>query len=952
MKHALNLKYKLLLLLLMSIGVSMFLAGSALSYFIYKDYEKKSEKMFVDFYNDAEKSLKSTENEMLEFAVSIASRESLISSLSLISGYSDINNYQALIFDPEKESVAKILSNFSSAAHLDHVRVYDESDWLVAFADSEFRHVEQGHVTFVNKVPEIRVYSLDQHVKKAQPDDPFWSSVIRSNQSHSRNVVYYKETIHGVAIESVAPIKRILPDQTSVDVGYVVLTKFLSDDYFPRFSKNSQVVHGLLTAENNYIGDVNEFTSHDLIRLAPKLFSSSSDVKNSVFNNDDHFVKAFSVLLDNGESFYLVAGLSKSSVYEQVKNAQLIMAIVFGFSILIVLPVGFVFVQRGITRPVERLVGNAESLTRGDYAISTDVFNSEEFSILKQAINTAARTISAREDDLYKAHTELEQRVHERTKALELSNQRLADEEKVREGVQRELIESARMLQLVMDNIPQYVFWKDLDSNYIGCNANFVNATGLNSVDEIIGKNDHDMPWSVEEADFYRSCDRRVMDNNKAELHINETQHRADGAVLLLDTNKLPLHDSEGKVIGVLGAFDDVTERRQAEQELLRAKEIAEHANQAKSAFLSRMSHELRTPLNAILGFSQLLSYDCLTAQQEDNVREILDSGHHLLELINEVLDLARIESGKLVLETEHVNLASCINDCIKFVHGLAMDKNVKLNILDFDEDIYVYADRLRLKQVIINLSSNAIKYNNPDGKVDIDCVIVSDDYVEVRVIDTGKGISEENIHKLFTPFERLGIDKKGIEGTGIGLVITKDLVELMGGAINCSSVSGEGSCFSFTLPRSRSLISDESVQETAENLNYSASPLMTKKIVYIEDNPTNLRLVERVLGSRHDIEFLSAVTAEDGLQLVNQELPDLILMDINLPGMNGFEALAVLRSDEVTGQIPVIALSANAMTHDVMRGKKESFDKYLTKPFDVVEFLNVIDEMLGLNSA
>ena len=219
----------------------------------------------------------------------------------------------------------------------------------------------------------------------------------------------------------------------------------------------------------------------------------------------------------------------------------------------------------------------------------------------------------------------LEQRVHERTKALELSNQRLAEEVKVRESVQRELIESGRMLQLVMDNIPQYVFWKDRNSNYLGCKANFVNATGLNSVDDIIGKNDYDMPWSVEEADFYRLCDQRVMDNNKAELHISETQRRADGTMLFLDTNKVPLHDSEGKVIGILGAFDDVTERRQDEQELLRAKEIAEHANQAKSDFLSRMSHELRTPLNAILGFSQLLSYDGLTAQQEDNVREILD---------------------------------------------------------------------------------------------------------------------------------------------------------------------------------------------------------------------------------------------------------------------------------------------------------------------------------------
>ena len=948
MKYTLNLKYKLLLLLLLSIGVSMLLAGSALSYFIYKDYEKKSEKLFVNFYIDTGELFKATENEMLDYAVSIASRESLISSLSLISGYSDINNYQALIFDPEKESIAKVLSNFSGAAHLDHVRVYDKNDWLVAFADSEFRHIEQGYVTFVDKKPRISVYSIDQHVKKERPDDPFWASVVKSDQSHYENIVYYKETIHGVAIESVAPIKRILPDQTSIDVGYVVLTKFLSANYFPSFSKNSQVVYGVLTPENNYIGDVKTFASYEDVRLAPNLFSSSMGSNESVFNNDNYLIKAFSIPLDNDESFYLVAGLSKESVDEQVANAQLIMVIVFALSILIVLPVGFIFVRRGITSPVERLVDNAESLTRGDYAISKEVFNSEEFSILKQAINTAARTISAREDDLYEAHNELEQRVTERTKELNLSNQQLADEVKARENVQRELIESSRMLQLVMDNIPQYIFWKDLESNYLGCNTNFLKAANFDSVESIIGKNDYDMPWGSAEADFYRVCDKRVMDNNKSELHIEETQHASDGKVIYVDTNKIPLHDGEGKVIGILGSYDDVTERKQAEQELLLAKEVAEQANRAKSDFLSRMSHELRTPLNAILGFTQLLAYDELTDQQEDNVQEILSSGHHLLELINEVLDLARIESGKLVLDIVSVNLASCINDCFKFVQSLAVDKNVHLNNIDFDDDLCVYADVLRLKQVLINLLSNAIKYNKSGGKVSVNCAIVSDDYIEISVFDTGKGISAENINKLFTPFERLGIDKAGIDGTGIGLVITKDLVELMGGEIKCSSKPDKGSCFSFSLPVNQSPVENNESLHQNEDLNSLNHASLMKKIVYVEDNPTNLRLVEQVLGSRHDVEFLSAVTAEEGIEIIKRELPDLVLMDINLPGMSGFDALAVLRSDEITGKIPVIALSANAMTHDVARGQKESFDKYLTKPFDVVEFLDAIDEMLS----
>ena len=430
---------------------------------------------------------------------------------------------------------------------------------------------------------------------------------------------------------------------------------------------------------------------------------------------------------------------------------------------------------------------------------------SDEISALADAFNSAVHTVRDREAELRTAQQSLETRVEERTKDLVVVNDNLEKENKVRLEAENKLAESTKMLQLVMDNIPQFVFWKDINSTYLGCNKNLSDVAGFNSPEEIIGKTDYDMPWTKEEADFYRKTDQRVMSSEQGEYNIHETQQTASGEVIHLETNKVPLHDLNGKVIGILGTYQDITERKGFEEEIIKEKNVAEKANQAKSEFLSRMSHELRTPLNAILGFAQLLNMDLEKSKDSktiSNVNEILDAGSHLLELINEVLDLARIESGGLTLNIESVDVYDILDNSLNLTqtysnsHNITVDKDV-----DDCKQQYVLADSTRLKQILINFITNAIKYNKEGGSITIRCHDENEHHIRFNVIDTGFGITKENIGKLFVPFERLGVENKGIDGTGIGLVICKQLVEFMGGTIGVESTEGEGSNFWFTLP-------------------------------------------------------------------------------------------------------------------------------------------------------
>jgi PAS domain S-box-containing protein len=436
------------------------------------------------------------------------------------------------------------------------------------------------------------------------------------------------------------------------------------------------------------------------------------------------------------------------------------------------------------------------------------------------------------------------------------------------------------------------------------------------------------------------------------------TARAKNGEETVVSYNATTFYDRDGQLQGVFAAARDITERKRLDQVLLDknvelegAKFVAEKANLAKSDFLSSMSHELRTPLNAILGFAQLLEVGSPppTAAQIVRLHQIIKAGWYLLELINQILDLAVIESGKLSLSREAVSLTDVMHECQGMIESQAQQRDIHINFLPFDSTWFANADRTRVKQVLTNLLSNAIKYNREHGMVEVKCVMSTPERIRISIKDSGAGLPPEKLAQLFQPFNRLGQENGAEEGTGIGLVVTKQLVELMGGTIGVESIVGVGSEFWVELIRdvTPQLAAAHIVPaELAPESQGNAAPIT---LLYVEDNPANLMLVEQIIEGYPHMRMLSARDGNLGIALARVHLPDVILMDINLPGISGFQVLRILREDPLTASIPVLAISANAMSRDVEKGLEAGFFRYLTKPIKVKEFMEALDVAMEL---
>lgn len=424
---------------------------------------------------------------------------------------------------------------------------------------------------------------------------------------------------------------------------------------------------------------------------------------------------------------------------------------------------------------------------------------------------------------------------------------------------------------------------------------------------------------------------------------------RQDGTCFLGIEKKLP---SGGQVL----LLTDISEIKKTQEDLIDAKEGAEIANLSKSEFLSSMSHELRTPMNAILGFAQLLDFnpdEPLTKKQKSSVANILKGGNHLLELIDQVLELNKIEAGKLSVNIDHIPAREVIEECIVMIRERARIEGIEIIDLTTGSDLpLLLTDSTRLRQVFFNLLSNAIKYNRQNGTVTLTCQRPSEDMLRINITDTGMGIPVEKQDDLFKPFERLGWETGEIEGTGIGLTITKQIIELLGGKIGFESSWNKGSTFWVDVPISNKQFPIETKpmeattslkQPEQEDNGYGV-----RTILYIEDNPDNMSLMEQIVDQVSNAKLLTAFNAELGLDLARSENPDLILMDINLPGMNGIEALKYLQEIDETKNIPVIAISASVMPKEIEVGKKAGFTAFITKPINVPDMIQTLEKNLN----
>ena len=527
--------------------------------------------------------------------------------------------------------------------------------------------------------------------------------------------------------------------------------------------------------------------------------------------------------------------------------------------------------------------------------------------------------------------------VRERTAALQA-------EVREREDAEAALRESEQRFRNILDNVPIGVIYTDLRGNVKQANPRFCELTGY-SADELL---------QLSLADYTHPEDMLQDIDLMAQLVRGEIpmyrRHKRyiakHGATVWVQATVSLLRDANAKPRSIVAVVEDITEHLKLE-EAERAREAAEASNRAKSDFLSRMSHELRTPLNAMLGFAQLLELDPrhpLTAAQRPWVSQIQRAGWHLLEMINDVLDLSRIESGNLRLQVETLNLAELVDAAIAMVEGEAQQRRIVITRELVPGTAAVLGDSTRVKQIFTNLLSNAVKYNTDGGRIHVSGRLVSADTVEIGVTDSGLGMTPQQLAELFQPFNRLGRERSVQQGTGIGLVISQRLAELMGGSLRAHSVAGQGSAFLLTLPCSGD---PDTVRSDLDALAPPPAEYHHRLVHYVEDNETNVEVMRGILAQRPQVELEVSITGLDGLAAIRARRPDLILLDMHLPDISGMELLRHLKQDPATGAIPIVVVSADALAQQIETAFEAGCTHYLTKPVSVGELLSVVDDLL-----
>ena len=600
---------------------------------------------------------------------------------------------------------------------------------------------------------------------------------------------------------------------------------------------------------------------------------------------------------------------------QKVKLASILLA---GFVVIFLVLV--VLLDVSVSRPVRELSTAAYLLKEGDFNAILPRAGSDEIGELIKTFEVMRESLAKQKKVLEIAHTELRKS----------------------EARFRDFGEIASDWYWEMDSSLRFSYFSDRFSEVAAIDPALLlgktrEETGIPGIDKEV--------WERHLDDLH---------NHRQFRNFTHPRIRENGDAVWLSINGKPVFGDNGNFLGYRGTGSDITETVNAREKLRNAMIEAENANAAKSDFLSSMSHELRTPLNGILGFTQLLQMDTstpLTDGQKESTDQVIKSGNHLLDLIDQVLELAKIEAQNVSVSIETLNISDVLNECLNTTRVMAGKRGINVNCSDDILSIYVKGDMTRLKQVLLNLLSNAVKYNKEGGTVTINVHPVDELMCRIEITDTGPGIPEENFEGIFTAFDRLGHENSEIEGTGIGLTITKKLMQLMQGNIGFTSEVGTGSTFWVEIPladvsnNAETEVFDAVDKSIGFNLIGSASG--DYLALYIEDNPANVKLMEKIVSMVPNLQIITRHTAELGIEAAEERQPDVIIMDINLPGLSGIDALHKLKEMEKTKSIPVIALSAAAMPHEVERGIEAGFLAYLTKPIQIAPFMDTLREIL-----
>ena len=620
------------------------------------------------------------------------------------------------------------------------------------------------------------------------------------------------------------------------------------------------------------------------------------------------------VVQDRGHrlgTLYLKSDLG--AMYERLRLYGIIIVVVITLSFILACMLSKML-QQQISEPILALAETAKAIsTRGDYSVRATKLGKDELGLLTDAFNQMLTQIA------------------EQDEALRESAERV-----------RAVLNSAISAVIVMDAGGKIIDW----------NARAEKKFGLTHL-KVLGQEMAEIIIPPRHRETVRcEMERFVATGEGSALNqlIEMSALRQDGSEFPVELSISPI--KTGEVVTFCCFITDITERKKGEA-ALQAKQEAESANKAKSEFLSRMSHELRTPLNAILGFGQLLERHNPTKIQRSRVNHITTAGRHLLKLINEVLDISRIESGNLQLSLEPVSIADVLQEVLDLMRPLATERLIELSApLSLDTSSFVLADRQRLIQVLLNLVANALKYAPRGGEVTVSYSSGANDTLRVAIHDTGPGIAPEKLARLFTPFDRLGAEQSSVEGTGLGLALSQRLIEAMSGSVGVESTVGEGSTFWLELPCVAPPVNPVPAREQHMAKPQSASSSGKRTLLYIEDNLSNLTLVREIFAEQPDIKLLAAMHGQFGLDLARKHLPDLVLLDVHLPDLRGSEVLAQLRRDEITRDIPVVVISADATARQIELLMAAGAHAYLTKPLDVTEFLRVVEEAIFRNGA